>query len=154
MVSTRSKSAQTHLEVFASVALKEKKPASPEKATLKANTSRKRKSVDFSTTLGNPIPKRIKPSAKASTKPKNEPAADKGSKPIIINRAPVLAGSAVSSICAVAKGRPVGTIPEKDEEANQKANQEGRERAKKQEDLDEIDVMRFKLRVKDGFAVV
>lgn len=179
MVSTRSKTAQTHLEDFAtkeSVSkLKEKKqPASPTKAKPKANSSRKRKSRDADDTKEKSSPKRTKTSPKTSTEPKNESAANDDSKPIIINRAPVLqlwaasvahltyldlpwqtclsAGSAVSSICAVAKGRSIGTVPEKDDS---EAKEEKREKAKKkQKNLDEVEVMHFKLKIVDGLAVV
>ena len=179
MVSTRSKTAQAHLEDFATKEtvskLKEKKTASPKKAAPKANTSRKRKSIDAEHTENKPSPKRTKASPPKSTKLKNEPTTgDSDGKSIIINRAPVLqlwaasvahltypqlswesclsAGSAVSSICAVAKGRSIGTVPEKDDS---EAKQEKHEKAKeKQKDLNEIDIMHFKLRLKDGLAVV
>ena len=179
MVSTRSKTAQTHLEDFTTKEsfskLKERKITSPEKTTPKANTSKKRKSTDTENTEEKPTPKRTKTSLKTSTKPKDEAAADdKNSKPVIINRAPVLqlwaaslahltypqlswetclsAGSAISSICAVAKGRSTGNVPEKDDS---KSKQEKREKArKKQKTLDEIEVMHFKLRLKDGLAIV
>lgn len=58
----------------------------------------------------------------------------------------------MSSICAIAKGRSIGTLPEKD---NSASKQEKRERAEKeQKDLDEIEIMHFKLKIKDGLAVV
>lgn len=90
--------------------------------------------------------------------------------PIIINRAPVLhlwaasvahlvhpelswetclsAGSAIATITAIAKGRSIGAIePSEDSEAKQKNRDERPE--------DEvIEVMQFKLRVKDGLALV
>jgi hypothetical protein len=177
MVLTRSKTAQTHLEDFATknnMSKSKEKPGSPKKATPKANSSRKRKSTDADGMEEKTTPKRTKTLLKASAKAKQEPAVNEDTKPIIINRAPVLqlwaasvanithpelswetclsAGSAVSSICAVAKGRSIGTVPEKDDS---EAKQEKHEKAKeKRKDLDEIDVMHFKLRLKDGLAVV
>ena len=178
MVLTRSKAAQTHLEDFATksnVSKPKVKPASPKKATPKANSSRKRKPIDAYGMEEKTTPKRPKILPKASAKAKQGPAVNEDTKSIIIiNRAPVLqlwaasvahviypelswetclsAGSAVSSICAVAKGRSIGTVPEKD---GSEAKQEKREKAKKKKnDLDEIGVMHFKLRLRDGLAVV
>jgi len=93
---------------------------------------------------------------------------------IIINRAPVLqlwsacvahfvypslpwstcisAGNAISAICAVAKGRSIGTIAEKD--TSEDAQKKRRIDKNKQEDLHEIHVMQFTLKLKDGLALV
>lgn len=178
MVSTRSKTAQTHIEDFVikdnAPKQEDKKTTSTEKAAPKANISKKRKSTDFKNDEERQAPKRAKASPKFPTKPTELPAANDDAEPISINRAPVLqlwsacvahltypqlswetclsAGSAVSSICAVAKGRSIGTVPEKDDS---EAKQEKREKAKKkQQDLGEIEVMHFKLKLKDGLAVV
>jgi hypothetical protein len=93
---------------------------------------------------------------------------------IIINRAPVLqlwgacvahftypslswetclsAGSAISTICAISKGRSIGTIPKKD---TSNGKQQARDNDKrKQKELDTIEVMHFKLKLKDGLALV
>jgi hypothetical protein len=89
---------------------------------------------------------------------------------ITINRAPVLtlwsasvthflhpslkwstclsAGKTISAICAVAKGRSIGTISKPDVDDSKK-----KEKQKKHKDADrfeELEVMHFKLRVKDG----
>lgn len=178
MVSTRSKTAQTHLEDFVTkdgTSRPTEKQATPPKKAPKANSSRKRKSTDTNDTEDKPPPKRTKTSLKPSANPKDEPTAeDNDSKPIIINRAPVLqlwaasiahftyprlswetclsVGSAVSSICAVTKGRSIGTVPEIDES---NAKQEERKKNKnKQKDLDEIEIMHFKLKLKEGLAIV
>ena len=90
---------------------------------------------------------------------------------ILINRAPVLelwaasvthfqypklpwetclsAGSAISTICAVSKGRAIGKIDPPDEQKRK----ERREQAGK-DDLDEIEVMGFHLKLTEGQALV
>lgn len=94
---------------------------------------------------------------------------------IIINRAPVLelwgatvtqflypkakwdtclsAGSAISSICAISKGKAIGTISQPDPETAEEQREERRKHLEGQ-DLAEINVMNFKLRFKDGLALV
>lgn len=52
----------------------------------------------------------------------------------------------VSAICAVAKGRSIGTVPGKDSE-----DKGGR---KKKQVGEEVEIMHFKLRLKDGLVVV
>jgi len=167
MVSTRSKTAQPHLEDFAtndSTSKPEPQPASLKNTTPKANTSRKRKPTDTDTKQS---PKRTKiSSSKSETKPPKD--IDNNNDVIIINRAPVLhlwaasvthlvhpeldwesslsAGAAVSAICAVAKGRSIGTVPEKDSE--------DKSRRKKEQDGEEIEVMHFRLRLKGRLCVV
>lgn len=176
MVSTRSKTAQTHLEDFATkggaAKAKGRKGAAPQKPSSKsdtqASTSKKRKSD----TVAAPATKKTKSakasSQKAAPKDENEPSA------VIINRAPVLqlwaacvthliypslpwstclsAGSAISTICAVAKGRSIGTISERDESEQKQRKRE--EEKRKQKDLDVIHVMQFKLKLQDGLALV
>ena len=88
------------------------------------------------------------------------------SKPIIINRAPVLhlwsasvaqflhpdlpwdsclsIGSAVSSLCAISKGRSIGVIEPKDSEAKSKKEKQG----------EEVAVMGFHLRIEDGAVLL
>jgi hypothetical protein len=51
----------------------------------------------------------------------------------------------VSTICAVAKGRSIGIVPEKDGLD---------EKAKENEDLDVVRTMHFNLKLKDGLALV
>ena len=93
---------------------------------------------------------------------------------IIINRAPVLelwggcvtsflypslpwdlclsAGSAISTICAVSKGRAIGTMEKPDPETSEKKKRERRKKAEK-EQLEELEVMGFNLKLKDGTAM-
>jgi hypothetical protein len=54
------------------------------------------------------------------------------------------AGKAISAICAIARGRSIGTISEPDVDDSKKEDK------KKQIEADELEVMHFKLRVKDG----
>lgn len=168
MVSTRSKTAQTHIDDYAT---KDKDSApkpkhQTQKPAPKSNTSKKRKSTSSGANeVEKPTPKRSKttPKSTASTH-----AATSDPK-IIINRAPVLhlwsacvahavdpnlpwstclsAGSAVSTICAVAKGRSIGTVPEKSEEKTS-------QRKKKDQIGEDVQVMQFHLKLKDGLAVV
>ena len=98
-------------------------------------------------------------------------AADSGES-ILINRAPVLElwaacvaaflysklpwstalsiGSAISTLCAVAKGRAIGTIDPPDPD---KAERKRRERAER-EDFEDVEVMGFNVKLKDGQAMV
>lgn len=116
-----------------------------------------------------------KSAKKAKASPKQDATSDgkSGDAIIIINRAPVLelwgscvthflhpsvswstclsAGGAISTITAISKGRSIGTIdkpdPGKQEEKQQKR--------KAKENLEELEVMSFKLRLdKDGQAMV
>ncbi|KAJ4991154.1 hypothetical protein SVAN01_03282 [Stagonosporopsis vannaccii] len=174
MVSTRSQTAQTHLEDSAAEP-QSTSTKSPSKPTPEANTSRKRKHTNTELSGKTPFPKRTKTLPENPTEPRNKSASvDKASKAIIINRAPVLhlwaasvthliypklswetclsAGAAVSSICAVAKGRAIGAVPENQDS---EAKYQKREQAKvQQKKVDEIEVMQFKLEIKDGLAVV
>ncbi|KAF9690696.1 hypothetical protein EKO04_011511 [Ascochyta lentis] len=169
MVTTRSKTAQTHIEDFA----REKGVPQLEDQKLKgvapkANSSRKRKSDN--TINEEPAAKRTKAAAPKQTPAKAEDDNDSNTKPVIINRAPVLhlwaasvahrthpqlswetclsAGAAVSAICAVAKGRSIGTVPETED------GQDGKESVKNRESSEELEVMHFKLKLRDGVAVV
>jgi len=158
MVSTRSKTAkQTHLEDFAPT--NKTSPTSRSKPQKKQSTaaSRKRKASESGT-------------QKNAKKPKTTASPSKNE--ITINRAPVLtlwsatvthflypslswstclsAGSAISAICAISKGRSIGMISEPDEEQKE-------ERKKKKESdvgFEELEVMHFKLKMKDGIAFV
>ncbi|KAF2014003.1 hypothetical protein BU24DRAFT_250664 [Aaosphaeria arxii CBS 175.79] len=130
MVSTRSKTAQSRIEDFA---VKNNGTSATVKSSTKdqsQNSGRKRESVDVA--LLEPKHKRMK-SAQSHSEESAMLNEEGDSKPIIINRAPVLqlwsasvinstypglswetclsVGSAVSSICAVAKGRSVGKMP-------------------------------------------
>ena len=175
MVTTRSKTTQTHLEEYGTTKSTPKKKSQGSKAAQKsppkANISRKRKAPELNPIEDKPAAKRTKPST-TSSKPA-PPEDDEGAK-IIINRALVLqlwsacvthflypelawttclsAGSAISTICAVAKGRSIGTVPEKDESEEKEKKRHNAK--KKQKDLNDIEVMHFKLRLKDGLALV
>lgn len=113
---------------------------------------------------------------KASRKdsPQDDQAEDSNDS-ILINRAPVLelwaatvtsfmypalswetclsAGSAISTLCAVSKGRAIGTIDQPDPDAAEKKREERRRRAENEE-LEELEVMGFHLKLKDGSAMV
>lgn len=94
------------------------------------------------------------------------------SESIVINRAPVLelwaacvtaflypklpwptalsVGSAISTLCAISKGRAIGTIDPPDPN---KADQKRRDRAER-DDLEEVEVMGLHIQLKDGQALV
>lgn len=59
-------------------------------------------------------------------------------------------GSAVSALCAISKGRSIGTVPE----ADPSKEPEKQKRREKESDLDEVEVMQFHLKIKDGKALV
>jgi hypothetical protein len=166
MVTTRSSSKASQAHPDASPAIKANASQSPKKTVKKSpaqpNTKRKRKASE---TKNSPS-KRLK----KEQSPDDEDAATK----IIVNRAPVLElwgasvahfaypdlpwstcvsiGSAISTICAVAKGRSIGTVSEKNEsELKRKKKQDAK---RNQKDLDEVEVMQFKLKLKDGLAIV
>jgi ABC-type glutathione transport system ATPase component len=175
MVSTRSnKTAQTQLEdgtVTTSTSRTKAHEAATRKSPSEANTATKRKA-----------PHTVKAQKSTVKRTKTEKPVSKTTKTndtrqdskIIINRAPVLqlwsacvthqiypelswesclsTGSAISTICAVAKGRSIGTVPEKDK-SNEKAEKHEQAR-KKRKDLKHIEVMNFKLKLKDGLALV
>ena len=144
------------------------RPGATQQSPPTANTSRKRKSSETK----RPGDKGTAKRAKTTKAPALAKTADNDeSRKIIINRAPVLqlwsacvthfiyaelawstclsAGSAISTICAVAKGRSIGTVAEKDESERQR-----RDAKKEQKDPDTLEVMHFKLRIKDGLALV
>jgi hypothetical protein len=58
----------------------------------------------------------------------------------------------MSTICAIVKGRSIGIVPEKDE-SDEKAEKHEQAR-KKRKNLKYIEVMHFKLKLKDGLALV
>ncbi|KAK3081471.1 hypothetical protein LTS18_006372 [Coniosporium uncinatum] len=118
-----------------------------------------------------------KPTPSKRSKKTDQPSEDTPSEAhttIVINRAPVLhlwsasvthflhpslswetclsAGSAISSICAVAKGKAIGTIEPTDESDEKAAKMD--EQRKKAAELDKLQVMQFKLKVKDGLVLV
>jgi hypothetical protein len=58
------------------------------------------------------------------------------------------AGAALSAICAVAKGRSIGTIPDKEHDSQPQY------KPKSNHDVEEIKVVHVRLKVKDGLALV
>ncbi|KAF1955074.1 hypothetical protein CC80DRAFT_594687 [Byssothecium circinans] len=172
MVSTRSKTqtqTQTHLDDFTpkdstlNKAPASDKPTAKRKATAQTEAAASKKRKPSSPTS------RKRPAKQAKT---SKPAANKDV--IVINRAPVLhlwsacvthflypslpwstclsAGSAISTICAISKGRSIGTVSEKDE--SEAAESRRRKEKRKQKDLDEVEVMDFRLKLKDGLTLV
>ena len=101
----------------------------------------------------------------------DEPESDESKDEILINRAPVLelwaasvtsflyseaswetclsAGSAISTLCAISKGRAIGTIDKKDS-----ATAEKKKKRSERDQLDELEVMGFYLKLKDGHVLV
>lgn len=163
MVTTRSKAGkQTDLEDFAGSAkpqaTKKTSPATKSKPQNNVPnppaSSKKRKASE------------VEPKRNCLKKSKTTPSSSNNE--IKINRAPVLtlwsaslahflhpslkwstclsAGKAISAICAVAKGRSIGTISEPDIDDSKKKDK------KKQIEADELEVMHFKLKVKDGIV--
>ena len=112
------------------------------------------------------------PSPKHSSQSKSDESESGESKDeILINRAPVLelwaasvtsflypdiswkislsAGSAISTLCAISKGRAIGSIDKPDSSKAEKKKQ-----GSKSDQLDELDVMSFHLKLKDGHVLV
>lgn len=154
MVSTRSKAAPKQATLEETI---DQKPASKTKKTAKATSAEQT------------IKRKAQPAeSKPSKKQKPEISSTTGDA-IIINRAPVLqlwascvaqfvhpelswetclsAGSAIATITAIAKGRSIGTVEPKDPEKKKEAQRD-------KKDTDVIEVMQFKLHVKDGLVVV
>lgn len=153
MVSTRSKSAPKQATLEETIERKE--PDSKKRKTAKPATADE-------TNKQKAPPSGSKPSKKVKADTSSTDEA------IIINRAPVLhlwaasvahfvhpklswetclsAGSAISTITAIAKGRSIGTIEPKDPEKKKEA--------KHDDDAEVVEVMQFKLHVKDGRAMV
>ncbi|KAH7092595.1 hypothetical protein FB567DRAFT_241194 [Paraphoma chrysanthemicola] len=168
MVSTRSKTAQTNLQDLPPNPTPHKHNPTTQSSQPKPNTSKKRKSP---TTNPAPTPpaKRTK-SASNRPKPANTDAKDTK---IVINRAPVLqlwsacvthfvypdlswetclsAGSAISSICAIAKGRSIGSIPERDDGDGEEGK---KKKGKDVEGVEKVKVMQFNLKLQDGLVIV
>ncbi|KAK4936278.1 hypothetical protein LTR10_022806 [Elasticomyces elasticus] len=188
---TRSKTKQSHLEDFGTTETK-----SASKTNKGSNTNTQKESTASSK---KPEPK-SRPSTKDETKkiastkrkqaepdaddpPKDSTSAKKqkqqhatksgdDSKPIMINRSPVLqlwsacvaqhlhpdqpwttslsVGSAISTLCAISKGRSIGTIEESDKSPDEKAEKDAGKRAANAGADIEFQVMGFKLHVKNG----
>jgi hypothetical protein len=132
-------------------------------ASKPANPPRKRKAPNAKAEVATSNKKRISAETKSSS-------TKDASEPIIINRAPVLhlwaasvayfthpslpwstclsAGAAVSAICAISKRRAIGVMEPKDK------GETAKKERKEEQGFEEVEVMRFKLRIKDGKAYV
>ncbi|KAK4542061.1 hypothetical protein LTR36_007092 [Oleoguttula mirabilis] len=172
MPTTRSATKQPTLEEVKGTETKDKK----------ANESRKRKAPAQTASSNSKKPKTDKKSAQSKQEAKAEPEpedAKTGEQQtegvITINRAPVLelwascvahffypemswdtclsVGGAIATITAVAKGRSIGTMDKPEPGAAEERRQKRKDKAEKDE-LDEVEVMHFKLTVKDGQALV
>jgi len=181
---TRSRGKQSHLDDFTTPAnedrsspkqLKSKSEARKSKeAKAESDTASSKKRKTNDTTASRTPPQK---QAKLTLSPpaKNTKPAHRDDGPAIqINRAPVLdlwasvvthfmypslewktclsAGSAISTLCAISKGKAIGTIDASDD--NESKDREREERKKKEGELNEIDVMGFKLKLKDGLVLV
>ena len=166
--STRSKTKQAKLEdVGAGEETAAKATAKPTESSSKpASSSKKRKAADTAKDDSTKPTKQTKKSA-------DDQADD--SDTIIINRAPVLelwassvthflhpslswntclsVGGAISTITAISKGRSIGKVDKPDPGAAQEKREKRKEKADEQ-GLDELEVMSFHLRLKDGEAMV
>ncbi|KIW64007.1 hypothetical protein PV04_08967 [Phialophora macrospora] len=185
-MTTRSKGKlqQTHLEDF------EDKPVKEEANTSKSRRPGTRKSKDAKPSAKRkqtedegkgqetprPAKKQKQKQKQASIKPDEDATPAEESKPVIINRAPVLQlwaacvaqklypklswathlsiGSAISTLCAISKGRAIGAIDQAADDPEKKAEKEKRKRSAQKSADDEVDVMSFKLLLKDGNAIV
>ena len=157
---TRSAAKQTHLEDFTDTSVT---PGASKSKDININP-RKRKSESKQ----NVAPPAKKPKESSTAKDTGDGAKDN---PIVINRAPVLqlwgacvtkvvcpdlswqtclsAGNAISSLCAVSKGKAIGMIErkERDEDANKRSK-------KDTASLENIHVMGFPIPIKDGVAMM
>jgi hypothetical protein len=180
---SKSNLQQTHLEDFEDKPVKEKanisksrrRPSTPETTNTKTSAKRKQPGDEEKP------PKTARPTKKqkqkqASIKPDEDVTPAEDNKPVIINRAPVLQlwaacvaqklyprlswathlsiGSAISTLCAISKGRAIGAIDQAADDPEKKAEKEKRKRSAEKEANDEVEVMSFKLLLKDGNAIV
>lgn len=145
---------------------------------VKAPAQTKRKAQESTSDQGNKKQKtvaEVKPEAKPTERDDEKPSQPEDKNVVTINRAPVLelwaatvtsflheglswetclsAGSAISTLCAISKGRSIGAVEPPDPETAEKKRQERQERAEK-EQLEELEVMGFNLRLKDGSILV
>ncbi|GAB7345812.1 hypothetical protein MBLNU457_4072t1 [Dothideomycetes sp. NU457] len=177
---TRSHANQSHLDEFTAPSEDPKsstkqltKAQKSKKSTAKPSESPSKKRKGADATTSSPTKKQ----AKLTSSPPAEdtkPAHPDDGPAIQINRAPVLdlwasvvtrflypdldwktclsAGSAISNLCAISKGKAIGTIDTGND--GEKREHDREKKKKKEGDLDEIDVMGFKLKVKDGLVLV
>ncbi|EXJ55490.1 hypothetical protein A1O7_08417 [Cladophialophora yegresii CBS 114405] len=180
---SKSNLQQTHLEDFEDKPQKEKantsksrRPNASKTKDATTGTSSKRKQPEDEEKpqkASRPTKKQKETHKEASVKPEED---DEDNKPVIINRAPVLQlwaacvaqklypklswnthlsiGSAVSALCAISKGRAIGTIDQPTDDPGKKAEKEKKKQSAGKGADDEVDVMSFKLLLKDGSAIV
>ena len=176
MVTTRSKGAQTRLEDFS-----DDKPKSARRNATKPKADTSKDQADQKKGVKRKAPTPKSPAAKQTKISKDTGATEKTettdegdqNDTVVINRAPVLhlfaacvahrvhpeltwetclsCGSAISTICAVAKGRSIGTVEPPDE---QKKAEKETKRKKQKDEFETVQVMQFKLKLKDGLALV
>lgn len=181
---TRSRGKQSHLDDFTAPAtdsksstkqLKSKSEAQKSKAAIAKSdaVSKTKRETDDDVATSAPPQKQAKLTSSPPAE-ETKPAHKDDGPAVQINRAPVLdlwasvvthfiypdlewktclsAGSAISTLCAISKGKAIGTIdPAEDSE---KKDHEREERKKKEGELDEIEVMGFKLKVKNSLVLV
>jgi hypothetical protein len=167
---TRSSGKQAHIddptETKAAVTSKKRKAPSGDPKPNKRKSQQKHVQDSKTSHPTHEDSSRTKPS-----KPESKSGSDKSDDGIMINRAPVLelwaatvtsflypkiswatslsAGSAISTLCAISKGRAIGAIEKKDPSAAKKQREE-----KPDDQLEELEVMGFHLKLTDGQAVV
>lgn len=175
---TRSHAKQSHISDFTSTEpstlpsptrANTKKRAAPSKSTSPKVEKKSKKETLASPSAKKPKQEHAKPPP-VTTKDDKEEEADLKDV-IIINRAPVLdlwascvthflhpdlewktclsAGSAISALCAVVKGRSIGTIAAKSE-----GTDDGSKKKREEAGAEEIMVMGFNLQLRDGMVVV
>ncbi|KAI1615138.1 hypothetical protein EDD37DRAFT_391526 [Exophiala viscosa] len=141
----------------------------------KPPTPNKRKQPDAADGAdGNATSGKLSPAKKQKQQhaPKAGDDALSDDKPIMINRSPVLqlwsacvaqhlypdqswttslsVGSAISTLCAISKGRSIGTIEESDKSPDEKAEKDAQRRAANAGADIEVQVMGFTLHIKNG----
>lgn len=175
---TRSHAKQSHISDFTSTEpstlpsptrANTKKRAAPSKSTSPKVEKVLKKETQTLPPAKKPNQGPVKPPPATTKDDKEEEVETKDV--ILINRAPVLdlwascvthflysdlewktclsAGSAISALCAVAKGRSIGTIAEKSE-----GTDDGSKNKKEGAGAEEIMVMGFNLQLRDGMVVV
>ncbi|KAK5675815.1 hypothetical protein LTS10_011546 [Elasticomyces elasticus] len=172
MPTTRSATVQPKLEEVKGTVTDSKKAneSRKRKAPPEAASSKKRKTADAGTNEGKTTAK-----GKAADKSKTDSSTTDDADAITINRAPVLelwtscvahfvypelswesclsVGGAIASITAMAKGRSIGVM-EKPDPGEAAERREKRKEKAEHDQLDEVDLMSFHLKLKDGQAMV
>ncbi|OQU99065.1 hypothetical protein CLAIMM_04758 [Cladophialophora immunda] len=142
-----------------------------------ARSKRKRKQSDDQTAAVEVArPTKKQKQKQTSIKPDEKLPPAQTSKPVVINRAPVLQlwaacvsqalypalpwsthlsiGSAISTLCAISKGRAIGLIDKPSDDPAERAEKERKKRAAEEGADDEVNVMRFRLLLKGDGAIV